>query len=554
MSIERAPTTARLGAAWGRDAEELATSSPADDGARLSEQLGFAAESYGRAAFVLHPDPEANSHWSSLAEVIGADATEESMGPVKAVLACVRARACACIVVERKYVDPDFRSDYSAFWSRRFADRGWSTVRLHFFSSRFGAESLTRLDPTTVGYLGYMVVRPTALGCVGRTVIAPTPIAARARLTYVVDRVNLFGNQLKVVGVPFCQQDGEMLRCAHVAAWICHYVAYSRGIVPRRLTADLDRSRRDSRHRMWPSSGLVAEQLQATLSDLGTPALFLDIDDLPKLPAGYRPARHPFTGPRREQILRTVCTYLNSGFPVIVLTATGHAMTLVGWEKLGKDAVRLIAADDQIGPYEVIDDPLSDDKQGPHRGAWTALMIPLPPKAYLTGAASETRVRQVVEAQAELERLAGNVSGELGALAARLTKLRGSISVRARLIESNRYKDAVLRQGRSDDVCRLLRIAHLPLWVWIVELHDRARRDESPLNTPCVLAEVVLDSTSHSDDPTVCLFSTPSDSLDAGLLREDASGSSMAHAFADGAGVPWLSLISQIKLEDETYS
>jgi hypothetical protein len=53
----------------------------------------------------------------------------------------------------------------------------------------------------------------------------------------------------------------------------------------------------------------------------------------------------------------------------------------------------------------------------------------------------------------------------------------------------------------------LIRGAGLPHWVWLVELQDRARRRD---DLPCVVAEVVLDSTSHDDAPIIHLITTES--------------------------------------------
>ena len=68
--------------------------------------------------------------------------------------------------------------------------------------------------------------------------------------------------------------------------------------------------------------------------------------------------------------------------------------------------------------------------------------------------------------------------GELRALTESLGALDGPISrLRARLLESREFKTALLRQGRSSAAVRLLRMAHLPHRVWVVEMQDRAARN-----------------------------------------------------------------------------
>jgi hypothetical protein len=277
-----------------------------EDGSRFS----FPTAAYGTSASFLNPDPSVKDHWDDLLAVFTEDVTSESVSPFARILQIARNHGCRTVVVEQRYADPDFKSDYSRFWSQRFNDVGSHTARMHFFRDRFSVEAAHDLRAHRSTYLGYAVLRPTPLGGIGRCVLAPPRALAGAQLTQVVDRPTLFGTRLKVEGVPFYQQDGEFLRCAHAAAWICHYVAFGRGAVARRLTADLDIAQRPSPYRMLPSSGLSLEQLQGVLTDLGMPALFYDVTDLPELPArlarGWRERS-------RERILRVVCKYLNSG-------------------------------------------------------------------------------------------------------------------------------------------------------------------------------------------------------------------------------------------------
>ena len=83
------------------------------------------------------------------------------------------------------------------------------------------------------------------------------------------------------------------------------------------------------------------------------------------------------------RIFSIICRYLNSGFPVIVLTED-HAIVLVGWFQDG-DMIRFLACDDQGAPYEVVDSPFTT------RAPWLALMVPLPPKVMMSGERAENR-------------------------------------------------------------------------------------------------------------------------------------------------------------------
>src|SRR3712207_8885230 len=67
------------------------------------------------------------------------------------------------------------------------------------------------------------------------------------------------------------------------------------------------------------------------------------------------------------------------------------------------------------------------------------------------------------------------------------------------LFRSRRYKAVAGRQGRDPEAVRVIRMANFPQWVWVVELQDPACRDRGE---PCVLAEMVFDSTGRSEEHT----------------------------------------------------
>jgi hypothetical protein len=69
------------------------------------------------------------------------------------------------------------------------------------------------------GYIGYAVMRPTPLSPVSRAMLKPPPEIAPAIRTKVKEEVCFFGDFLSVEGFPFTQQDTQLCRCAHSAAW-----------------------------------------------------------------------------------------------------------------------------------------------------------------------------------------------------------------------------------------------------------------------------------------------------------------------------------------------
>jgi hypothetical protein len=532
---------------------------------------------------VYHLDPTKAADFEALAAELTGVREDKVLAPLRGVLEVARLGGCQTIISEEYYSDADYSSEFSLFWSRKAEERTQGTRRLHFFADHVADEDTYQVPtPARQAYLGYSVLRPTRLGPVGRTLLKPPPEMAEANLCKVAEKPSLFGVELPVEGVPFSQQDGELLRCAHAVAWLCHYVAWSRGVIARRLTADIaqmpmpDRSK----YRPLPSNGLTAEQLQGVFSAMGLPAFFYDVSDLPKPPAPLEKPREPehgmFTAQRkiqqereeaekayqddleREKRLRIACKYLNSGFPVVVFTAgeeENHTFTLVGWQHTDK-GVQLIACDDQVGPYEPIDDVLAVDE----RGKWDALMIPLPERVQLNGEAAEARARDLARSSArryhedlEQQQHGGESAPEgqgadFADFADKLQYLRKGISIRSRLIRGRDLKAALVEQGRTGDALRLYRLARLPQWVWLVEFQDVEFRHQGQ---PCVVAEIVFDSTSHDLLPLTALNATLNESTDLANFRRYGAGN---FSLAPGplGGKPWPSLINPPLAAPET--
>lgn len=439
--------------------------------------------------------PETDHDWETLVAEYGG----YRPGPLRQIIRAVRASRCATVLVENRYVDADYRSDFSAFWSLRFEPGTSFTRRLHFFRARLGDDDVHRL-PDEHGYLGYAIIRPVPYGAVGRAVIAPPPElgAYGANIATVNDEVSVFGSDLRVVGAPFCQQDREFLRCAHAAAWVIAYSAYRRRSIGRQHTADIVRLSPPqlSTDRPLPSAGLNYYQLQAVFGSVGLPALTYSVGHLPSVlgvpepsPDDGRAAGHWDT-----RLFSVIARYVNSGFPVLVATQ-GHAFVVVGWYRDG-DRVRFIVNDDELGPYQVVDNPLEDELRGP----WEALMVPLPPRVFMTAESAENNAYETLEGLA----YAGMSPRPWQHLGERV--IAGEVSRRTVLLRGRDYKAKLADQERNDESVRALRLARLSHWVWIVEAHDRTARDAGK---PCVLAEFVYDTTSYDRAPRRLAVSYP---------------------------------------------
>ncbi len=469
---------------------------------------------------VLHPKSTAD--WDDLVNAYAGPDT-----PFAHVLAVVRESGCQTVVVEHRYIDLDFRSEHAAFWSMRFEVPAPFTRRLHFFKDVVLDKDLHAL-PQNTGYLGYSVLRPVEMGRVGRTVVAPPPRLEGATLTLIDEKVSLFGNDLAVSGVPFCEQDGEYLRCAHAAAWICHYVAVRRELVGRTSTSDLVNLTPNalSAERALPSKGMQLTQLQAVFGALGQPALLYGFSSLPDVngvvPATPRVDSTDGTvlppGLWDTRCVSIICRYLNSHFPVLV-AGRNHAWVLVGWRRTAEGGVTFIACDDQVGPYEEIESPF-----GHYRAPWHSIMVPLPPKVFLTGETAENDTFRTLRGVWSASDVATPLADALQA---------GHIQLRTRLKNVRALKREIGEQTTSDEALRAVRLARLPHFVWVVEAHLRSACG----NANCVVAMVLYDATSSDHEPRRSAMAVPGA---VAIYNPDGQPAQIVR----GSATPWRSMLS----------
>ena len=461
-------------------------------------------------------------------------------GPLDHILKVVAANGCRTVVIENRYLDVDYRSEYTAFWSLKFDNISPFTRRLHFFGADLDPKSLHKLSAAARrSYLGYSILRPIPHGRVGRTVISPPRELCAETLTTITDRVSLFGNPLEVEGVPFCEQDSEFLRCAHAAAWICHYTAARRGHLGRRPTArivELSPSEL-SPERQFPSNGLNNNQLQVVFNELDQPALLYGMSALPRV-IGVRDPICPDTivlersggatlhpraktpaGHWDERMISIICRYLNSGFPVLI-GAEDHAFVLVGWRRDLEGQVQFVACDDTVGPYEIIPSPFEH-----YMTPWETIMVPLPPRVYLSGESAEGRAHRVFRTFAEQASQLADIKGELAS---------GEIELRSILRPGPALKEDIGRLTSSPGMQRLVRHARLPRWVWVVEAH---RRRLCGGRKRCVVAMAVFDSTAFDSKPRLDLLAV----LGSVVAFPPEAGKKIE---AEGDSRPWSSLIN----------
>jgi hypothetical protein len=457
-------------------------------------------------------EPVSQADWDQLLSRY-TDASTNSM-PLDRCVQVARSHGAKVVVVETRYVDIDYRSEFHALYGRMHSDVPGYAHRIHFFAGNVGTE-LWKL-PIDHGYIGYVALRPVPAGLVSRAMLPPPADVAEVRCS-VVEEVGFFGQSLTVLGVPFSQQDTSLGACAHTAAWVCHYTGHLRGDVARRPRADfaLQADPSLAPHRALPSGGLTVQQLSDLLRRFDLPPIFYVMGSLPSPLLPWQPPDpmppQPETpgGLWDTRVFAVLCRHLNGGYPVLVGT-NDHAFVVLGWDRDPNDLtkIRFVRHDDQRGPYLPVDNPLQDSiKQIDGRvhdyGPWRTLQVPLPPRLWLAPENAERKAGELLVTVSP--RLKPLVAQHLHSEVESLDELiaNKNLALRTYSINSEHYKQSLPALGMAPNHVKGYRLARLPRHIWVVEAVDRRLR---LAGRPSVLGEALVDSSSADIDPEIIAF------------------------------------------------
>ena len=395
-------------------------------------------------------------------------------------------------VIEYRYLDADYRSEHSSFYSITFRRYPSVAHRIHFFSQpppEVLEDEVQALDFSTLAdsYLGLVVLRPVPGARVGRVALTPPPGLEGEITCFTHEEANVFGVPMKVRSAPFMAQDGQLGVCAHMSLWVAarhHHLAFGHpgftvASIAERIPAEMGRAA--------PSTGLTVQQLAAGCRALDLPPLVYKCENRSDLPT-------------RESIPRIACRYLNSGMPVIVAAGGRHAFCLVGYTRVDAgttdERIHFIRQDDEAGPYQVVVDFAHDDYR-----PWQYLIVPLPAKVFVSGETAESLGKEkLIAAAAESDDL------DVAELARSGADERGPIMFRSAVIRSNRFKEALEHRQYHPEIVARYRRLPMPKWLWVVEA---VRRPERNLRQPAVVGEALIDATDHGRDMNVLAWHIP---------------------------------------------
>jgi hypothetical protein len=400
---------------------------------------------------------------------------DEPVSAFERVLEIAQAHGVQSVVVEQRYIDVDYRSDFSNFHSTTFRRYPSITHRLHFFKTMV-PNNLQHLDSLQDQYVGYSVMRPLKTAPVGRTMLAPPPVSSSFWCT-ASEEINLLGSRLIANAVPFISQDMQYFCCAHSDEWMVLFHAHLFHEMARRLPADIHDAALggDVVDRQVPSMGLSLGQMLNSLHKMGLSTYKLALPE----------SRADSQAETTLSLPAILCRYVDSQMPPIVVSED-HCWTIAGYQVSGgswdHDNIVFFKHDDAEGPYLPVVDPWKDVNSHGEIRSWDLVLPPVPRKCYLTAERAELL---------SLELLIRTIND--GTTCPSTVDV-SMVEYQTYGISSVRYKLGLAVRGLPPGIAQVYLEADWPKYIWVTEAHQSDLRNAG---RPSVLGEVILDSTAH---------------------------------------------------------
>jgi len=474
---------------------------------------------------------ESPEDWAGLAQIFGG-ASRVVQSTIRHLIT-VQTRS---YLLETRYIDRDYSSDYRRFYAQTFKTYDRHCQRVHFFAEDVGTiigstgwlKRVELLQATSrVSYRGFCVIRPLPGAPIGRTVLqAAGP--AQAGLESVVTcrsdvRANLLGAELDVVGTSFMQQDSRLGACAQVAIWVGARHMHQRYKYDWLSVADITKL-------AAPTTPEEATSIPAGSDFLTSERMIRAINEM-----GFQPLC--FDGPN---IGADILPYVESGLPVILgmqpdIGSLGHAVTVIGrvFARLKTPSDQAldyipayIAHDDQAGPYMLVPTTPSSAKTyslDPNQlishavkgksvnfnvkenGVFAVALMPL--RAFSTAREAEkTSLRRLEAVFARIDNIKRDLSRLHAPVNDRLLKelieahQNKKIVLRTYLTSASGYRRHIALGTACDELKDVLLRIHLPHFTWVTEISTVDSYNQASVGLRRIYGHSVLDATSTGKD------------------------------------------------------
>jgi hypothetical protein len=472
-----------------------------------------------------------NQDWTALAEILGGSSNRVVQSIIRHLIT-INVRS---YLVETRYIDRDYSSDYRRFYAQTFRTYDRHCKRVHFFADDIGAilshpdwsERRLALQATSRrAYCGFCVVRPLPGAPIGRTVLrakGPTEAGLDSVVTCRADvRANFLGAELDVTGTCFMQQDSRVGACAQVAIWTGARHMHERHKYNWLSVSDITRL-------AAPTTADEATSLPAGSDFLTSERMIRAINEM-----GFQPLCFEY-----GDIAAAILPYVESGLPVILglreKDALGHAVTVIGrvfarqanpTNKAADYIPAFIAHDDQAGPYMLVPANKSAARgsnldpnqliQHNFHGTSVALNVKdhgvfavalMPVRAFSTAKAAEVTARARIDAalskmpqmRSVLKNKGLDVNDRL------MTELvtahqQNKIVLRTYLTSASGYRRHIAIGTACNELKDELIRTHLPHFTWVTEISTVGSYNQPSPGMRRLYGHSVLDATSTGKD------------------------------------------------------
>lgn len=473
--------------------------------------------------------------WTSLLFSVGGDGLPSHAAAN--IIEKLQGAGARSALVENDYLDRDYSTEYSKFYSRLFQRYRRHTRRLHFFRvdlaqiladrSFMGVLEAIEAAQREGTYLGFIVFRPVVDAPVGRAVL--NIIGATDGLTPCIQvradyETHPLGLTLTASGMPFTQQDQRVSACAQASIWMSgrHFHAKHGG--PWFSTADITEAASK------PTDFIISSSLPAGSTGLGINNMLRALRAMDRFPYAFA------SDLTNEGLIfwsgglsphEIIARYVGSGIPVIAGLSPwrenqkdGHAVVIVGdvfaesvapeihtsRPTLAELTPYFLVHDDQRGPYlrmpvkPGLPDAETDYNVQEHL---RFLIVPLPDKVYVSAEAAEITAwdrlgfyqREWPGLKAKHATAIGSVSLEL---AENVLHALGQNRVIARtyLTRGWKYKSRILKSVASATLRSRISSHELPRMVWVTEFGTLDQLNTADGTKRRIFGHCVTDATS----------------------------------------------------------
>ena len=402
------------------------------------------------------------------------------------------------VVLERHYIDRDYRDTFSQYHSKRFITPDSRCTRLHFFDKHMSRADIKHHERLQSHYLGYSIIRPTRPNCIGRTLLKPECRATtQGTISECNETVSMHGTELKISGFPFISQDADVTVCAQASLWMmARYFSKRYHLYPETYPVQIGNLTRDySVGRLFPTAGLYVWQLAEALRRLGfSPLLYSRA-----LYSQINKTSHP------DNFEHLLYTYIESGIPVLaafnnhVVVLFGHvsdytALTSAhpesGCNFIYSSALNYayVGNDDNGVPYQLISKGARQQRSLSYMSRpidqIEQFVAPLPEKVFLPAENFETLVNAIL------------VRNDFGYITLSPIIASATPILRLFLTTGRSYKRRLTERGMGNALVEeIYRNLPLPHFIWVCEI---SHQSIYPAN---ILGEIIWDATRNAHEP-----------------------------------------------------